>query len=45
MRLVLVALLLAIPTGCEKAVAERPSAHLVAKVNGTEISIREVRGV
>ena len=45
MKYVLVALLLAIPTGCEKAVAERPGAHLVAKVNGTEISIREVRGV
>lgn len=45
MRFVLVALLLAIPTGCEKAVAERPAAQPVAKVNGTEISLREVRGV
>jgi EpsD family peptidyl-prolyl cis-trans isomerase len=43
-RLLLVALL-AIPTGCEKAAADRPGAQPVAKVNGTEISIREVRGV
>jgi EpsD family peptidyl-prolyl cis-trans isomerase len=38
-------LMLLIPTGCEKAVAERPAAQLVAKVNGTEISIQQVRGV
>ena len=43
-RFLLVALL-ALPTGCEKAAADRPAAQLVAKVNGTEISIREVRGV
>jgi EpsD family peptidyl-prolyl cis-trans isomerase len=38
-------LLLSIPTGCEQAAADRPGAQLVAKVNGTEISIGEVRGV
>jgi EpsD family peptidyl-prolyl cis-trans isomerase len=42
--MVLVALVLALPTGCEKAVADRPAAQLVAKVNGTEISFQQVRG-
>ena len=41
-RLVLVALL-ALPAGCEQAAADRPAAQPVAKVNGTEISIQEVR--
>jgi EpsD family peptidyl-prolyl cis-trans isomerase len=40
-RLLLIVMLM-IPAGCERAVAERPSA-LVAKVNGTEISIHHVR--
>ena len=40
-RLFLVVMLM-IPAGCERASAERPSA-LVAKVNGTEISIHHVR--
>jgi EpsD family peptidyl-prolyl cis-trans isomerase len=36
--------LLATPlTGCEKAVADRAPAQLAARVNGAEISIREVR--
>jgi len=39
---VLLIVMLMVPAGCERAVAERPSA-LVAKVNGTEISIHHVR--
>jgi EpsD family peptidyl-prolyl cis-trans isomerase len=42
-RAFLVLLMLAAPTGCEKAAANRP-AQLVAKVNGTEITVRELRG-
>jgi EpsD family peptidyl-prolyl cis-trans isomerase len=38
----LILAVLAAPTGCEKAAADRP-AQLVAKVNGTEISLRELR--
>lgn len=41
-RLVLVALL-ALPAGCEQAAADRPAAQPVAKVNGAEISIQQVR--
>jgi EpsD family peptidyl-prolyl cis-trans isomerase len=37
----LVALLL-VPTGCERAAAERPGAQLAAKVNGTEISVQQL---
>ncbi|HEX6530888.1 MAG TPA: EpsD family peptidyl-prolyl cis-trans isomerase, partial [Burkholderiales bacterium] len=36
-------LLLALPAGCHKAAADRPAAQPVAKVNGTEISIEQVR--
>jgi EpsD family peptidyl-prolyl cis-trans isomerase len=43
-RLFLVLAVLVAPTGCEKAAADRPSTQLVAKVNGTEISVRELRG-
>jgi EpsD family peptidyl-prolyl cis-trans isomerase len=39
---ILLIVMLMVPAGCERAVAERPSA-LVAKVNGTEISIHHVR--
>ncbi|HZO03308.1 MAG TPA: EpsD family peptidyl-prolyl cis-trans isomerase [Burkholderiales bacterium] len=43
MKKLLLALLLAAPTAaCEKVAAERP-AQLVAKVNGTEISIHQLR--
>jgi len=42
MNRIFLVILLMIPAGCERAVAERPSA-LVAKVNGSEISIHHVR--
>ena len=41
---VLLIVMLMVPAGCERAVAERPSA-LVAKVNGTEISVQQIRTV
>jgi EpsD family peptidyl-prolyl cis-trans isomerase len=41
-RILLLSLLL-IPAGCERAAADRAGTQLVAKVNGTEISIHEVR--
>jgi EpsD family peptidyl-prolyl cis-trans isomerase len=41
-KLILIALLAAPTAGCEKAAANRP-AQLVAKVNGTEISIHQLR--
>ena len=41
---ILVLLLLLAPTGCERAVADRPATQLAAKVNGTEISVQQVRG-
>ena len=43
MRRVLLSLLFVFPAGCEQAAADRPAAHPVAKVNGIEISIRELR--
>ena len=33
----------ALPAGCERAVAERGNAQLAAKVNGAEISVRQLR--
>jgi EpsD family peptidyl-prolyl cis-trans isomerase len=42
-RLLLLVVLL-IPAGCERAAADRPGAQLAAKVNGTEISVQQVRG-
>jgi EpsD family peptidyl-prolyl cis-trans isomerase len=36
------AALLLMPTGCERAAAERPGAQLAAKVNGTEISVQQL---
>ena len=43
MRRVLLSLLFVVPAGCEQAAADRPAAQPVAKVNGIEISIRELR--
>jgi EpsD family peptidyl-prolyl cis-trans isomerase len=43
MRRVLLSLLFVFPAGCEQAAADRPAAQPVAKVNGTEISIHELR--
>jgi EpsD family peptidyl-prolyl cis-trans isomerase len=42
LRALLVLLTLAVPTGCEKAAADR-AAQPVAKVNGTEISVHQLR--
>ena|SRR5687767_6472446 len=45
MNRILLMLVLAVPTAaCEKAVADRPATQLVAKVNGSEISVGQVRG-
>jgi EpsD family peptidyl-prolyl cis-trans isomerase len=41
-RLALALMLLALPTGCEKAAADRP-AQLAARVNGAEISLHATR--
>jgi EpsD family peptidyl-prolyl cis-trans isomerase len=43
MRKILIISLLVFPAGCEKAVADRASAQLVARVNGAEISLQQVR--
>ena len=43
MRRAFLIFLLFLPTGCEKAAANRSAAQLVAKVNGTEISLHQVR--
>jgi EpsD family peptidyl-prolyl cis-trans isomerase len=44
MRNLFLILMLATPvTACERAVAERPAAQLAARVNGTEISIHQLR--
>jgi EpsD family peptidyl-prolyl cis-trans isomerase len=40
---VILSLLLMIPAGCHKAAADRPAAQPVAKVNGTEISVEQLR--
>jgi EpsD family peptidyl-prolyl cis-trans isomerase len=43
MRIVPLLFAVLLPAGCEKAAADRPGTQLVAKVNGTEISIHQVR--
>jgi EpsD family peptidyl-prolyl cis-trans isomerase len=44
MKTLLFIAMLAVPaTGCEKAAADRPAAQPVAKVNGTKISIQQIR--
>jgi EpsD family peptidyl-prolyl cis-trans isomerase len=44
MKTLLLIAMLAVPaTGCEKAAADRPAAQPVAKVNGTKISIQQIR--
>jgi EpsD family peptidyl-prolyl cis-trans isomerase len=43
MERILLALLFVIPTGCEKAAADRAETKPVAKVNGAEISLHQVR--
>jgi EpsD family peptidyl-prolyl cis-trans isomerase len=40
----LLAVLLVTPAACEKAAADRPGAQLAVRVNGTGISVHEVRG-
>jgi EpsD family peptidyl-prolyl cis-trans isomerase len=40
---VILSILLMIPAGCHKAAADRPAAQPVAKVNGTEISVEQLR--
>jgi EpsD family peptidyl-prolyl cis-trans isomerase len=43
MHRILLAALLLFPAGCEKAVADRAATQLVARVNGAEISLLQVR--
>jgi hypothetical protein len=42
-RIVVLCLAATVPAGCDRAQAERGSAQLVAKVNGAEISVRQIR--
>ena len=39
----LLVLLFMVPAGCERAAADRPATQLAAKVNGTEISVQQLR--
>jgi EpsD family peptidyl-prolyl cis-trans isomerase len=43
MKRVLLLALFLLPTGCERAAADRPGAQLAAKVNGTGIAVHQVR--
>jgi EpsD family peptidyl-prolyl cis-trans isomerase len=45
MKRILLVLLFLAPAGCERAAADRPGAQLAAKVNGTEISVYQLRTV
>ena len=42
-KLALLCLAVVLPAGCERAAAERSAAQLAAKVNGAEISVRQLR--
>jgi EpsD family peptidyl-prolyl cis-trans isomerase len=43
MKRILLVLVFLAPAGCERAAADRPDAQLAAKVNGTEISVHQLR--
>ena len=43
MRLLLILALAALPAGCDRAAADQRGTQLAAKVNGTEITLRQVR--
>src|SRR5687767_5409394 len=43
MKRILLVLVFLAPAGCERAAADRPGAQLAAKVNGTEISVHQLR--
>jgi EpsD family peptidyl-prolyl cis-trans isomerase len=43
MKRILLALLLVLPAACERAAADRPATQLAARVNGTEISVDQLR--
>jgi EpsD family peptidyl-prolyl cis-trans isomerase len=43
MKRILLLLLVLVPAGCERAAADRSGAQLAAKVNGTEISVQQLR--
>ncbi len=43
MKRILLVLVFLVPAGCERAAADRPGAQLAAKVNGTEISVHQLR--
>jgi EpsD family peptidyl-prolyl cis-trans isomerase len=45
MKRILLLLVFLAPAGCERAAADRPGAQLAAKVNGTEISVYQLRTV
>ena len=42
-RRIFLSLFFVLPAGCDQAAADRPGVQPVAKVNGTEISVRELR--